>query len=122
MPDEMPSVGDLHRQAIIEDTEIAGVVDAYLADPKLTAYQFATGHTLNVRAAVKAHRPAKAIFRGEITSDARRRSMIRAAVLLAPVVGIEGAELSEERGPGVRLHNRPRRSSPAPLPQCSSHL
>lgn len=85
MPDEMPSVGDLRRQAIIEDAEIAGVVDAYLADPKLTAFQFASGHILNVRAAVKAHKPAKAILAGKVTSDANRRSMIRAAVILAPV-------------------------------------
>ena len=91
MPDEMPSVGALRDKAIIEDAEITEAVGAYLADPKLTAFQFASGHTLNVRAAVKAHQPAKAILRGKITSDARRRSMIRAAVILAPVEGVRQA-------------------------------
>lgn len=85
-------MGDLRRQAIIEDAEIAGVVDAYLADPKLTAFQFTSGHILNVRAAVKAHRPAKAILAGKVTSDARRRSMIHAAVILAPVESVKLAK------------------------------
>lgn len=91
MPDEMPSVGALRNMAIIEDAEITEAVDAYLADPKLTAFQFTNGHVLNVKAAVKAYRPAKALLRGKITSDARRRSMIRAAVLLAPVMDIQQA-------------------------------
>jgi hypothetical protein len=85
MTREIPSVGDLHRKAIIQDSEITEAVEAYLADPKLKTFQFASGHVLNVSAAVKAHRPARAILAGQITSDADRRSKIRAAVIMAAV-------------------------------------
>jgi len=87
MPEKRLSVEDLRREATIADAEIAEAVDAYLTDPKLTAFQFASGHTLDIRAAGKAHWPAMAILAGKVTSDACRRSMIRAAVILAPVEG-----------------------------------
>jgi hypothetical protein len=81
--EEGSTVGDLRHRAIVNDAEITEAVDAYLANPKLTAFQFTSGHVIDVRAAVNAYRPAKAILAGKITSDAHRRSIIRAAVILA---------------------------------------
>lgn len=89
--EEVFTVGDLRHKAIINDAEITEAVEAYLADPKLTAFQFTSGHVIDVRGAVNAYRPAKAILAGKITSDARRRSMIRAAVIAAPMENVRQA-------------------------------
>lgn len=87
MAKEPLSVSDLRRNAIITDDEITAATEAYLANPALRAFQFASGHILNVTAAVKAHRPARAALAGQITSDAYRRSAVRDALIRAMVEG-----------------------------------
>ena len=77
------TVGDLRREAIVTDDEITAATEAYLANPKSQAFAFASGHVLDVSAAVDAHSPTKAALAGQITSDAFRRSMVRTAVIMA---------------------------------------
>lgn len=77
------TVGDLRRKAIVMDDEIAAATDAFLADPKLEAFQFASGHVLNLKEAADAHPKTKAMLAGQITSDAYRRTMVRTAIILA---------------------------------------
>lgn len=81
------TIGDMRRKAVVTDKEIAAAVEAYLADPKAPPFQFASGHVLDVSAAVSEHRQAKTILAGKGSSDAFRRTMVRTAVILAvPVV------------------------------------
>ena len=77
------TIGDMRRKAIVTDKEIAAAIEAYLADPKAKPFQFASGHTLDVGAAVDGHPPAKAALAGKGTSDTFRRTMVRTAVILA---------------------------------------
>jgi hypothetical protein len=77
------TVGDLRRKAVITDKEISAATDAFLLDRKATPYQFASGHVLDVAAAVEAHRPAKAALVEKTIPDALRRTMVRTAVILA---------------------------------------
>lgn len=78
-----PTVGDLRRKAVIMDAEIAEAVEAYLGNPKAATFEFASGHVLDVTAAVNEHRQAKAIMADEKVGDAFRRTMVRVAVILA---------------------------------------
>lgn len=77
------TVGDLRRKAIIMDAEITEAVEAYIGNPKAATFEFASGHVLDVTAAVEAHRQAKAILADKKTGDAFRRTMVRVAVILA---------------------------------------
>ena len=73
----------MRRKAIVTDAEIAAAVETYLADPKAGPFEFASGHALDVGAAVDEHRPAKAALAGKGTSETFRRTMVRTAVILA---------------------------------------
>ncbi|MHB2208527.1 hypothetical protein [Methylobacterium sp. CM6257] len=79
-----PTIGDLRRAAEITDQEIDAAVEAYLADPKAEPFRFASGHQIDVAAAVDAHQPARA---AAADPDQTRRfvkwTMIRTAILLA---------------------------------------
>lgn len=77
------TIGDMRRKAIVTDSEIAEAVEAYLANPKAATFQFASGHVLDVTAAVNDHRQAKAILADKGANDAFRRTMVRTAVILA---------------------------------------
>ena len=82
MADEPPqTIGDMRRKAIVSDDEITEAVEAYLANPKRTIFQFASGHILDVSAAVEGDRPANEAHARKETADAYWRTMLRAAVL-----------------------------------------
>lgn len=67
------------------DAEIAEAVEAYLANPKTGTFEFASGHVVDVTAAVNEHRQAMAIMADGRAGDAFRRTTIRVAVILAPL-------------------------------------
>ena len=77
------TIGDLRRQGIVTDKEIAAAVDAYLADPKAPPFNFASGHILDVEAAVLANRQAKATLLEPKAREVYQRTMVRVAVILA---------------------------------------
>lgn len=79
----LQTIGELRRKATITDEEISEAVEAYLEDSKLQAFRFASGHVLDVAAAVDAHGPAKAALAKKNTIEAYRRTMVRTAVILA---------------------------------------
>jgi hypothetical protein len=56
----IPTVAELRKAAEITDQEIDAAVDAWLAEPKFAPFRFASGHAINVAAAVQAHPPARA--------------------------------------------------------------
>ena len=77
------TIGDMRRKAIVTDAEITAATDAYLGNPAVKSFEFASGHKLDVAAAVEAHRPAKAIMEEKGAKEAYRRTMVRTAVILA---------------------------------------
>ena len=77
------TIGDMRRKAIVTDAEITAATEAYLGNPTGKSFEFASGHKLDVAAAVEAHRPAKAIMAEKGVKEAYRRTMVRTAVILA---------------------------------------
>lgn len=77
------TIGDMRRKAIITDDEIEEAVEAYFATPSMQAFRFASGHVLDLGAAVEAHGPAKSAVAKKNTLDAFRRAMVRTALILA---------------------------------------
>ncbi|WP_342167244.1 hypothetical protein [Methylobacterium sp. SD21] len=84
--DPPQTIGDMRRKAIVTDAEITAAVEAYLANPKVPRFQFASGHILDVSAAVEANRHAKTILAQKGTNGVFRRTMVRTAVILATPV------------------------------------
>ncbi len=86
--DPPQTVGDLRHRSIVTDDEIAAAVDTFLTDPKLNAFQFASGHFLDVAAAVAGHATASTVLADPNAELPFRRTMIRTAVIVAvPVKG-----------------------------------
>jgi hypothetical protein len=81
-----PTVSDLRKAAEITDQEIDAVVDAYLVEPKFAPFRFASGHAINVAAAVEAHQPAKAAVIDPDRSEKFKRTKVRTAILLVQPV------------------------------------
>ena len=75
------TIGDMRRKAVVTDDEISEAVEAYLADPRRTIFRFASGHTLDVSAAVEADEKAKEALVKKAAADAHWQKMLRAAVL-----------------------------------------
>ncbi|MCJ2053960.1 hypothetical protein [Methylobacterium sp. J-070] len=81
-----PTVSDLRRTADISDGEITAAVDAVLANLATEAYPLAKGWTLDLVAAIAAHKASQDALLTD--RDAYRRNMVRTAILLAhPVKG-----------------------------------
>ena len=83
-----PTVFDLWRAGRITDYDIDAAIDAYLADPKAEWFRFACGDEVDVAAAVEADLPARAAVADPDRSSKFKRTVVRAAILLAhPVKG-----------------------------------
>jgi hypothetical protein len=54
MAKEIPNVGDLRRAGIISSTEIVAATDRYMQDPTMGLYRFASGHSIDIAAAIAA--------------------------------------------------------------------
>ena len=57
-----PTLAELRTSGIVASTEIVAAVTAYVHDPDGGPYCFASGHCLDVAAAVKAHPPSAAVM------------------------------------------------------------
>ena len=49
-----PTLADLRRAGTISSTEIVAAIDLYMRDPEAGPYQFASGHSVDIAAAVAA--------------------------------------------------------------------
>ena len=88
MAKEISSVGDLRRKSDVTDEEIDAAADAYVANPKAASSRFASGHEVDVDAAVHAYsRSVEAVAKSDQTRMFKW-TMVRTAILLAhPVKG-----------------------------------
>ena len=80
MPD--PTIGDLFKAKIVTDDEVNAAVDVFMRDPTVSLFRFASEHTLDPAAAVKAHEPARAVVADPDRMEKYRRGMVRTAILL----------------------------------------
>ncbi|MCJ2012160.1 hypothetical protein [Methylobacterium sp. J-076] len=81
----VPTIGDMRRKAIIADAEIMSATETYLGNPPVTSLEFASGYVLDGCKTVKDQQRAKAILSRKIDSDNYRRTIVYAAVILAPL-------------------------------------
>ena len=76
------TTSDLFKAKTITDEEVAAAVDVFMRDPTVSLFRFASGHTLDPAAAVKAHEPARAAVADPERTEKFRRGMVRTAILL----------------------------------------
>ena len=55
-----PAAGDLSKAKTVTDDELNAAVDVFMRDPTVSMFRFASEHTLDLAAVVKAHEPARA--------------------------------------------------------------
>ena len=77
MAAQRPTLADLRKTGIISSTEIVAAVDHYMRDPQAGPYQFASGHSIDIAAAIAASPeflklkarpgPQKKTFRNAVT-------------------------------------------------------
>ena len=78
-----PTTSDLFKAKTITDDEVNAAVDVFMRDATVSLFKFASGHTLDPAAAVKAHDPAARAVIDPDRSEKFRRGMVRTAILLA---------------------------------------
>jgi hypothetical protein len=54
MPAGLPTVADLRRAGRITSQEVVAAIDAYMHNPAIGPYRFASGHSVDVAAIVNA--------------------------------------------------------------------
>ncbi|MDH2311405.1 hypothetical protein [Methylobacterium brachiatum] len=76
-----PTVSELRKSSDVTDDEITAAVDAVLADLATEAYPLAKGWTLDLVAAIAAHKASQDALLTD--REAYKRNMVRTAILLA---------------------------------------
>ena len=76
-----PTVSELRKTSDVTDDEITAAVDAVLADLATEAYPLAKGWTLDLVAAIAAHKASQDALLTD--REAYKRNMGRTAILLA---------------------------------------
>jgi hypothetical protein len=78
-----PTIGELFKQALILDADVHAAVNAYMADAETGVFPVGEGYGLDLGAAVDAHGPARKAVADPNASDTFKRSMVRAAIIMA---------------------------------------
>jgi hypothetical protein len=77
------SVSDLIQARTISPANLDAAIAAFLADPKIGAFELAPGFTVDLTAVVKADRHAMATLKEPTAKGGSRRAAVRCALLLA---------------------------------------
>ncbi|MCJ2068521.1 hypothetical protein MKK75_06835 [Methylobacterium sp. J-030] len=78
-----PTLADLRKAGTISSTEIVAAVDLYMRDPDTGPYRFASGHSVDIAAAVAAS-PEISVLKGKPGPQERTfRNAVTAAVMAA---------------------------------------
>ena len=78
-----PTTSDLFKAKTVTDDEVTAAVDVFMRDATVSMFRFASGHTLDLAAAVRAHEPARLAVTDPDRTERHRRLMVRNAILLA---------------------------------------
>ena len=82
-PDPSPTVGELFKAKAVTDEQVNAAVEAYLANPEADAYPIAEGYSLDLSAAVLAHKWANEVMGLLDATQTLNRGAVRTAILLA---------------------------------------
>jgi hypothetical protein len=78
-----PTTNELVLQGVISIDEVNEAVAAFLGPQAATRFRFQTGYWLDLQEAIVSHPFAKATISGGDAKPARKRSVVRTAILLA---------------------------------------
>lgn len=78
-----PTISELVKQGVILAADVHEVADAFLTDPTISIVALAAGYVVNVAAAVRRDRFARAILRETTIAWPARQAAVRTAILLA---------------------------------------
>ena len=81
----VPTIGELYKTKTVTEERLVAAVDAYMADQTIGAYRVADGITVDLAAAVQAHKPAVAALENPSAGEPHRRTTVRDAIVLAGV-------------------------------------
>lgn len=81
MPTAGPTLANLRKAGTISSTEIVAAVDLYMRDPETGPYRFASGHSVDIAAAVAAS-PEISEFKDKPSPQGKTfRNAVTAAVM-----------------------------------------
>lgn len=78
-----PTFADLRKAGTISSTEIVAAVDLYMRDPNIGPYRFASGHSIDIAAAVAASPGFHALKAKPGPQEKTFRNAVTAAVMSA---------------------------------------
>lgn len=78
-----PTMDDLVRQGAVSNCEVDEAVTAFLGPQAATRFHFQSGYWLDIQEAIASHPFAKATISGGGAKPARKRGVVRTAILLA---------------------------------------
>ena len=82
MPAGQSTLANLRKTGIITSHEVVAAIDAYMRDPGIGPYRFASGHSLDVAALVNAS-PAFAMVGQSGRRETTFRTALAAAIMAA---------------------------------------
>ncbi|MGE8126044.1 hypothetical protein ACQKQD_03615 [Methylobacterium sp. NPDC080182] len=80
---QLETVGDLLHAGMITRSQLDVAIEAFIANPKIGAFELAPGCVVDLTAAVKADRHATATFKEPTAKAGSRRAAIRSALQVA---------------------------------------
>lgn len=83
MPTNSPTIGDLRKAGTITSLEIVAAVDAYVHNPAVGPYRFASGYSLDIAAALDAAPEAAAMIGRTGPKEKALRNAVTAVVMKA---------------------------------------
>lgn len=78
-----PTFGELYKAKAIVETDLDAAVEAFMADPSLTAFLMGGGYTADLAAAVTASSFAAEMIADPVIKPQSKRNAVRTAILLA---------------------------------------
>jgi hypothetical protein len=83
MPIQRSTLADLRRAGTISSTEIVTAIDLYMRDPSVGPYRFASGHSVDIAAAVAASPAASELKARPGPQEKTFRNAVTATVMAA---------------------------------------
>ena len=85
MTAKTPTLGDLRKAGTVTSSEIVAAIDAYVRDPMSGPYRFASGHSLDIAAALAGSSEATERMARPGPKANAIRSAVTAAAMTAPL-------------------------------------
>ena len=77
------TTSELYKAKSILEADVVAAVDAFMADPTMTAFLFGDGYRIDLAEAVSSHEWAKVTVANKDATEHLKRTAVRTAILLA---------------------------------------